>query len=71
MPKLIYRERWAFNLYFNNIFSRLKPSHVVPRNFKVLQILTYNNSREVMLPTSLGMLPLIEFHIKSLEKEKE
>jgi hypothetical protein len=30
---------------------------------------TYNSSREVMLPTSAGMLPPILFHIKSLERK--
>jgi hypothetical protein len=37
----------------------------------MLQISTYNSSREVMLPTSVGMLPPILFHIKSLERKLE
>lgn len=38
---------------------------------EVIRVSTYSNFREVMLPTSLGMLPLMLFHIKSLQWKEQ
>lgn len=55
------QSNWCRKLYnLGGIYGKEK------KNIQHIATSTYNSSKDVMLPISLGILPLIMFHIKSL-----